>query len=547
MPYTKRMPHYNSPKELLEYILDEKNYGEKVAVASSINCKVTTALSEYIRTQKKFDMKGNRVSYHVIQSFSPDDKISPEQANEIGKRLCEELYPDFQCVISTHIDRGHIHNHISINAISLDGRKLDDRLANEKEGLYGLSDTSDKIASEYGCYIMPKRVFSKIKNKDYYHQYKEQTWKQKIKEDVEPLIYKCTNLDELLEELSILGYEVKRGKHISVKITGMQRYARLSTIDEKYSNQNLYNYYKEQNNVQLKGIIVLKNNFNSSLLFKANESKIAIEKSQLSTDGKVYSEYQKTKYQEIKRYYQLKQQLEFLEKYDIQSFEDIEFKIKSKRSEIKKLNKQQKKNKEKFEKLIEKMEKAQDYIRLYKDYKYAMTYKQMDNDYVLPTDVQIFLEIQKELNIQSVDDAKQIIKDSRSERINANKIKQEILNLQRELNHLDTIKEEKLSNSELFIHNIKFGGNRIDYKNSDDERFCINLPYTEEKIYIPKKYTAFNEKHQFYTLYLVDDKQYEIYNKNNELLGNISGIELEKYVLDKKKEIDKSYSELKAA
>ena len=58
-------------------------------------------------------MKGNRVAYHIIQSFSPKDNIKPEQANEIGKKLCEELYPDFQCIISTHIDKGHIHNHIS--------------------------------------------------------------------------------------------------------------------------------------------------------------------------------------------------------------------------------------------------------------------------------------------------------------------------------------------------------------------------------------------------------------------------------------------------
>ena len=180
MPYTKRMAHYGSPKELLEYILDKKNNGEKVALASSINCNVETALSEFLRTQRRFDMKGNRVAYHIIQSFSPDDDITPEQANEIGKKLCEELYTNYQCVISTHIDRGHIHNHISINAINLDGTKLDDRLGNEKEGLYGLSNTSDKIAAEYGCFIMPKRTFSKIKNKDYYYQFKEQTWKEKM-------------------------------------------------------------------------------------------------------------------------------------------------------------------------------------------------------------------------------------------------------------------------------------------------------------------------------------------------------------------------------
>ena len=82
----------------------------------------------------------------------------------------------------------------------------------------------------------------------------------------------------------------------------------------------------------------------------------------------------------------------------------------------------------------------------------------------------------------------------------------------------------------------------MDYKWSDDDIYCINLPYTKEKVYIPKKYTAFNEKYQYYTLFLVDDKEYEIYNENNEKMGNITGTELEKYVADRKKEIDKMYS-----
>jgi len=542
MPYTKRMAHYGSPKELLEYILDKDNDGEKVAISSSINCNVETALSEFIRTQKRFDMKGNRVAYHVIQSFSPDDDITPEQANEIGKRLCEELYPNYQCVISTHIDRGHLHNHISINAINLDGTKLDDRLGNEKEGLYGLSNTSDKIAAEYGCFIMPKRTFSKIKNKDYYYQYKEQTWKEKIRQDVEDVILKCSTLEDFLDELSILGYEIKRGKNISVKVIGMKKFARLSSIDSKYTEQNLYKYFREQSNIRLDGIKATKNEFNSRIFEKANESKIAIEKSQLSTEGKVYSEYQKTRYQEIKRYYELKKQLEYLDTYKVTSFDDIENNINSLRSQMKGLNIELKKNKEEYDKIIEKTEKAQDYIRLYKTYEYAMYYKSLDKNYIMPKEVAIFMNIQNELNIASVDDAKKMIKDSRSERISINKLKKQVLELQRELNHLDTIKEEKLINSGLFIHNIKFGGNHIDYKLSDDYTYCINLPYTKEKVYIPKKYTAFNEKYQYYTLFLVDDKEYEIYNENNEKMGNITGTELEKYVADRKKEIDKMYS-----
>ena len=541
MPITKRVAHYGSPQQLLDYILDEKGYGEKVGIASSINCNIETALTEYLDIQKKYNMKGNRVAYHIIQSFSPKDKISPAQANEIGKRLCEELYSNYQCVISTHIDKGHVHNHISINAISLDGKKLEDRLSNTKEGLYALSNTSDKIAAEYGCFIMPKKIYHKDKKKDLYFQYKEQTFKEKIQEDIESVIYKCNTLDEFLDELSIMGYRIKRGKHIAVKGIGMERYARLSTIDVKYSTNKLYEFFKSKNNIKLLEIKGVPNLVNEGIIEKANESKIAIEKSQFATRGKVYSEYQKTKYQELRRYYELKKQLEYLEKYNITSFNDLDFEIELKRAEIKDKNLLLKKDEQKYNKVLEINEKAQDYIRLYEIYEYAMSYSEIDPKYKLPTEVEIFLKLQNELKITSVDEAKQLIKSTREERIHINQKRSEVLELQRELNHLDFIKEQKLINSKMYIHNIKFGGNHIDYKLSTDDKYCINLPYTNEKIYIPKKCTAFNEKYQYYTLFLVDDKEYEIYNENNEKIGNITGTELEKYVLEKKKEIDKMY------
>lgn len=547
MPYTKRSAHYGSPKQLIEYILDEKNIGEKVAVASSLNCNVDTALYEMLDVQKKYEMQGNRVAYHIIQSFALTDKITPEQANEIARKLCKELYPDFQCVIATHCDRGHLHNHICLNAINMNGKKLEDRLANYKEGLYGLSEISDKISSEYGCYIMPKRIFSKVKDKNYYYQYKKQTYKEKIKSTINDLLPKCNTLDELLDELSILGYEVKRGKHIAVKITGMERFMRIDTISNEFSTDNLYNYFKNINNLKILGLKTTENEFNSKIYYKALESKEAIEKSQLSTENKIYTEYQKTKYQEVKRYYQLKQQLEYLDKYNIRSFNDVDCEIQSMRNQIKSRNIALKKFKTSVQKIIENTEKAHDFINLYELYENAMYFKEQDFDYILPKEVEIFLNIKKELGFNSVDDAKLYIKKTCDERIKLNQLKKEILDMQRELNHLDTIKEEKLSNSNLFIHNIKFGSNRIEYSLSDDDNFCINLPYTKEKIHIPKKYVAYNEKNKFYTLYLVDDKEYELFNEKNEKMKNIKGIELEKYVLEKKKEIDSLYASINIA
>ena len=82
----------------------------------------------------------------------------------------------------------------------------------------------------------------------------------------------------------------------------------------------------------------------------------------------------------------------------------------------------------------------------------------------------------------------------------------------------------------------------VSAEEAKDSEYCVTLPYTKEKIYIPKKYTAFNEKYQYYTLYLVDDKKYELYDEKNNKIQNITGKELEEHVLNKKKEIDKLYS-----
>lgn len=543
MPVTKRLAHHGTPKNLIEYILDEKNGGEKVGVASSLNCNVETALIEFKEVQKKFKMTGVRGAYHIIQSFSPLDKITPEQANEIGLKLCKELYPNYQCLVVTHIDKGHLHNHICFNAINLSGKKLEDRLVNEKEGLYSVSDTSDKIAKEYGCYIMPRKTYLKSKgNKDDYWQFKNQSWKEQIEEELEKLIPRCSNLEELLDELSISGYEIRRGKHISVKMIGMLKFARIDSISIKYSTNNLYKIFREKENIKLKSVKSNQTEFNKEILNKTNESKESIEKSQLQTKGKQYSEYQKTKYKEIQRYYKLKQQLEYLDKYDIRCFEDIEYEILMKRKAIKSNNIELKKQNQKINEILKKTELAKDYIRLYKTYEYAMSYKKKDEKYELPKEVKIFLNIQEQLKINNIDEAKSVIKETRQERIKINKQRKTILELQRELNHLETIKEEKLSSSNLYIHNIKFGGNRIDYENSNDEEYCINIPYTNFKLHIDKIYTAFNEKYQFYTLYLVDDKEYDLYDKDNNKIAKTTGTELEKLVLDKKKEIELLYS-----
>lgn len=287
MPYTKRKAHHGSVHNLLTYIMnDEKTEGGKLV--SAFNCDVYTAEFEMENNRTKWKDKGSRAAYHLIQSFCPEDKITPQEANEIGLKMCKELYPDFQCVVSTHIDKGHLHNHVAICAMNLNGRKLDDRLANEKEGLYGYKEASDRISAEYGCYVMPEHKIPIRKNKDYYYQWKEFTWTENVKSDIDDLLKESQSFENIMDNLVAIGYEINsRGKYISLKASGMKKFMRLNSLGNEYTEKGLHNYFMNKGqSIILPEITVAENDFNGARYEKAVESKKAIE-----ATGNVKKEY----------------------------------------------------------------------------------------------------------------------------------------------------------------------------------------------------------------------------------------------------------------
>lgn len=560
MPYTKRKAHHNTASTLIEYITNKDKTDEGLLV-SSLNCSVDLAAQEFKNNNTHWKSKGNRVAYHLIQSFHPDDPITPEQANEIGRRMCEELYGDFQCVIATHVDRGHIHNHIAINSVNLKGRKLEDRLSNTKEGIYGYKNVSDRLAKEYGCYVLPEQKITIHKNKDYYYEYKAQSWKETIKADIDMLKEKCSSIDDLYEELIGLGYDITNGKHPAIKAVGMRKYARFYKLGAGYDIEELEEFFgnkiEPRKITDIADIEMNVTNFNEVRILKAKESRTAILITSKYAQNSQYSEYQKTRYAEIKRFYQLKEELEIMDKLDINSYGDLSERIEYLRKEIKSSNSEIQQLKNENKDMLTNAEKAQDFIRLYKAKEYAEYYQSIDKDYKLPTEVEVFLKIQKELGITTTGEAHDIIDTARAVRIEINKMKSDVLDMQRELNKLDTLKEEQLVKSDLFIHNIKFGGNRIDYANSTDDKWCVKLPYTDEYIFIEKSQTTFNHKNQYYTLFLIDDKKYNIYTEEEvqknwnkkpdekqelHVAYQLSGTDLEEYVQTRKEEVAKMYS-----
>ena len=182
--------------------------------------------------------KGTVKAIHYIQSFSPDDNVTPELAHKIAMAMVRKNFgDDAQAVIATHVDKDHLHSHIIICSYSLSGQKY---YAN-KESLRQFRRNSDGVCRAFGIDIHPN-LEGKGRSVDHYEweqRKKGTSWKEQIRQAIDELIGSVNSLDELLQALEERGYEVKRGKYISVKAPGQERFVRTKTLGGEYTEESL--------------------------------------------------------------------------------------------------------------------------------------------------------------------------------------------------------------------------------------------------------------------------------------------------------------------
>ena len=175
---------------------------------------------------------------HYIQSFSPDDNVTPELAHKIAKAFLRKAFgDDVQAVIATHVDKDHLHSHIIINSYSLSGQKY---YANRKS-LKRIREISDGVCKAFGIDIHPNLTGKgrSINHKEWEHKKNGTSWKQQIRDEIDKLIPTVNSLDELLQSLEEHGYEVKRGKYISIRAPGQERFVRTKTLGDEYTEDSL--------------------------------------------------------------------------------------------------------------------------------------------------------------------------------------------------------------------------------------------------------------------------------------------------------------------
>ena len=180
----------------------------------------------------------NRVkAIHYIQSFSPDEDIAPEQAHRIAKAFVRKTFgDDVQVVIATHCDKAHVHSHIVINSYSVSGRKYYDNWNSREHA----REYSDRVCQAFGIQPLERRKGGKgIKYNEWEHRRRGTSWKQQICAAIDSLIPSVKDIDELYAELTSRGYEIRHGKYTAIRAKGQQRFVRLKTLGEDYTEDNL--------------------------------------------------------------------------------------------------------------------------------------------------------------------------------------------------------------------------------------------------------------------------------------------------------------------
>ena len=234
MAVTKIKPVKSTLSKALDYIENPDKTDGKMLI-SSFGCSYETADIEFGYTLSQALDKGNNLAFHLIQSFAPGE-VDYEKAHEIGKQLADAVTKgQHEYVVTTHIDKGHIHNHIIFCAVNfVDHRKYN----SNKRSYYGIRNMSDKLCRENGLSVVVPGKGSKGKSYAEYQAEKTGTsWKGKLKIAVDALIPQVSSFEELLQRLQAAGYEIKPGKYVSCRAPGQERFTRLKTLGADYTEE----------------------------------------------------------------------------------------------------------------------------------------------------------------------------------------------------------------------------------------------------------------------------------------------------------------------
>lgn len=239
MAVTKIKAIRGTLSKAIAYILNPEKTDEKLLV-SSYGCASETAAREFEWTRKIAEQKGMNpvriIARHVIQSFEVGE-VTPELAHEIGKQFADEILGGkYEYVLTTHIDKDHVHNHLIFNAVDFVDYHA---YKSYKRIYYDMREVSDRLCKENGLSVIPPSQNKGMGYKEYTEAKRGTSWKQKLKQTIDRLVITAKDYDDFLRLMQEAGYEIKTGKYISFRAEGQERFTRSKTIGENYTEERI--------------------------------------------------------------------------------------------------------------------------------------------------------------------------------------------------------------------------------------------------------------------------------------------------------------------
>ena len=239
MAVTKIKAIRGTLSKAIAYILNPEKTDEKLLV-SSYGCASETAAREFEWTRKIAEQKGMNpvriIARHVIQSFEIGE-VTPEFAHEIGKQFADEILGGkYEYVLTTHIDKDHVHNHLIFNAVDFVDYHA---YKSYKRIYYDMREVSDRLCKENGLSVIPPSQNKGMGYKEYTEAKRGTSWKQKLKQTIDRLVITAKDYDDFLRLMQEAGYEIKTGKYISFRAEGQERFTRSKTIGENYTEERI--------------------------------------------------------------------------------------------------------------------------------------------------------------------------------------------------------------------------------------------------------------------------------------------------------------------
>lgn len=237
MAITQIHPITTTLSKALDYIENPKKTDDSLLV-SSYACVSKVASLQFNQVKRNFNKTGGTLAEHLIQSFAPGE-VDYETAHRIGIELADKILKGrFQYVIATHIDRGHVHNHIIWNSVSFKDVK---KYHSTPNSYYYIQRLSDNLCQENGLSVI---TVPKEKGISHYEQELKkngQSWKSLLREAIDRCIIKARDWDEFLFLMQKEKYEIKSGKYYSFRAEGQERFTRCKTLGSDYTEEQIRN------------------------------------------------------------------------------------------------------------------------------------------------------------------------------------------------------------------------------------------------------------------------------------------------------------------